>query len=193
MPRQAHPTHGECRPGHRRLTVSAALALAYGLAGGPQALAQTGAPAPVAPTVYRCGNSYSQWPCADPATPARALDLADPRSADQRQAAREAARHDAEALRTLQAEREKRERDERQAQAAQERANMRAQQLAADQARAAERAAQAEQQRREREMIILPRKATHPAASQQANAAGPKPFTAVNPPPGRSPGAPSKP
>ena len=38
-----------------------------------------------AQTVYRCGNSYSQSPCAD----ARALEADDPRTEAQRAAARE--------------------------------------------------------------------------------------------------------
>ncbi|MFM2208914.1 MAG: hypothetical protein RIQ96_557, partial [Pseudomonadota bacterium] len=65
---------------------------------------------------------------------------------------------------------------------------------AAAQARAAERAAIAEQQRREREMIVLPRK---PPTGVQNDATKPpapgasRPFTAVSPPPTRPGAAPA--
>ncbi|MEN9778887.1 MAG: hypothetical protein RL014_35 [Pseudomonadota bacterium] len=147
-------------------------------------------------TVYRCGSTYSQVPCADAATPARAVDVDDPRSPEQVQAAREAARRDAEAARGLQTEREKREREEREAREKRDRANAKAQAEAAAQARAAERAAIAEQQRREREMIVLPRK---PPTGVQNDATKPpapgasRPFTAVSPPPARPGAAPAQP
>lgn len=164
-----------------------------------QAQGQTATPTPAQSaggksTVYRCGNSYSQVPCADAAIPARAVDVDDPRSPEQVQAAREAARRDAEAARGLQTEREKREREEREAREKRDRANAKAQAEAAAQARAAERAAIAEQQRREREMIVLPRK---PPTGVQNDATKPpapgasRPFTAVSPPPARPGAAPA--
>lgn len=163
------------------------------------AQAQTATPTPAQSaggksTVYRCGNSYSQVPCADAAIPARAVDVDDARSPEQVQAAREAARRDAEAARGLQTEREKREREEREAREKRDRANAKAQAEAAAQARAAERAAIAEQQRREREMIVLPRK---PPTGVQNDATKPpapgasRPFTAVSPPPARPGAAPA--
>ncbi|MFM8610520.1 MAG: hypothetical protein ACKOCJ_08645 [Burkholderiaceae bacterium] len=173
---QKHPA---ARP---RATLQSTFALAAGLliAAAPVQAQTAGAGKA---TVYRCGNTYSQTPCADVSTPASPVEVADPRSPEQVRAAREVAERDASAAKALQTEREKREREQREAQAARERATARAQAQAADQARAAERAAIAEQQRREREMIVIPRKPATPAS-------GNKPFTAVAPEPARPASAP---
>ncbi|MBT9596356.1 MAG: hypothetical protein IV094_10265 [Vitreoscilla sp.] len=58
-----------------------------------------------AATVYRCGQTYQQVPCAG----ASAVEVADPRSADQRKGAREAAEADRRQAKELAAERRERE------------------------------------------------------------------------------------
>jgi hypothetical protein len=58
-----------------------------------------------AATVYRCGQTYQQVPCAG----ASAVEVADPRSADQRKSAREAVEADRRQAKELAAERRERE------------------------------------------------------------------------------------
>lgn len=58
-----------------------------------------------AATVYRCGQTYQQVPCAG----ASAVEVADPRSADQRKSAKEAAEADRRQAKDLAAERRERE------------------------------------------------------------------------------------
>lgn len=56
-------------------------------------------------TVYRCGQGYQQVPCAG----SQPVDMADPRSSDQRHAARAAASAERRQAETLAAERHERE------------------------------------------------------------------------------------
>ena len=66
------------------------------------------APAAAQTPVYRCGpngNEYSSTPCPG----GKAVDAADPRSAEQRRQTQDAARRDAEAADKLAAERRQRE------------------------------------------------------------------------------------
>ena len=58
-----------------------------------------------ATTVYRCGQTYQQVPCAG----ASAVEVADPRSADQRKSAREAAEADRRQAKDMAAERREHE------------------------------------------------------------------------------------
>lgn len=78
------------------------------LAGWIAAWAAAPAAAQDSAPVYRCGNSYQAKPCAG----GQAVDAADPRSADQVQQAREAAKREAALARQMAAERRA---DERQA------------------------------------------------------------------------------
>lgn len=167
------------RTNHPESTIARTLGIALAIA----TLAAHPASPATAQTVYRCGNTYSQTPCADPAGAARPVDVADPRTPEQTKAAREAAARDNQAVQTLQREREARERREREAEAARQRAAA----AAAAQAQAAERAALAEQQRREssREVIVIPRKTPAASPTSPSSPAGPKPFTAVAPAPAK--------
>lgn len=79
-----HPTAG------RRATLKSTFVLAAGLLTAMAAVQAQPAGAGKA-TVYRCGNTYSQTPCADTATPGSQVDVADPRSPEQVRAARDAA------------------------------------------------------------------------------------------------------
>jgi hypothetical protein len=72
------------------------------------ALAAWAAPAVVAQQVYRCGpdgNFYQQTPCKE----GQAIDVADPRSADQQKSGRAAAKADAKLANELERDRRTRE------------------------------------------------------------------------------------
>lgn len=77
------------------------------LAGWAAAVAAQAQPADA--PVYRCGNSYSAKPCPG----ATVVDAADPRSAAQQQAARQASQRDAALARQMTADRQAAERQSR--------------------------------------------------------------------------------
>lgn len=145
------------------------------------ALAGLGMPDVQAQTVYRCGNTYGQEPCAAGTSPAKEIDVSDPRTTEQTRAAQATAERDAKAVQTLERSRLAHEREEREAQTARDRAAAQASAVAAQQARAAALA----EQRKERSVIVVPRRVPNSATQPQRDGE-PKLFKAVSPKPAKT-------